>query len=169
MLLTLSFGVEAGVSAGILVSISLHLYRTSKPHIAEVGLIPGSEHFRNVRRYEVERDPQILTLRLDESLFFANASFLEEYVQVATFKNGEIAHVILMCTAMNEIDYTALETLEAINLQLKQQGITLNLSEIKGPVMDMLVKSDFLTHLSGQVYLSQFDAFNDVKAKLGLA
>lgn len=168
MLLTLSFGVEAGVSAGILVSISLHLYRTSKPHIAEVGLIPGSEHFRNVRRYEVERDPQILTLRLDESLFFANASFLEEYVQVATFKNGEIAHVILMCTAMNEIDYTALETLEAINLQLKQQGITLNLSEIKGPVMDMLVKSDFLAHLSGQVYLSQFDAFNDVKAKLGL-
>ncbi len=169
MLLTLSFGVEAGVSAGILVSISLHLYRTSKPHIAEVGLIPGSEHFRNVRRYEVERDPQILTLRLDESLFFANASFLEEYVQVATFKSGEIAHVILMCTAMNEIDYSALETLEAINLQLKQQGITLNLSEIKGPVMDMLVKSDFLTHLSGQVYLSQFDAFNDVKAKLGLA
>ena len=168
MLLTLSFGVEAGVSAGILVSIGLHLYRTSKPHIAEVGLIPGSEHFRNVRRYEVERDPQILTLRLDESLFFANASFLEEYVQVATFKNGEIAHVILMCTAMNEIDYTALETLEAINLQLKQQGITLNLSEIKGPVMDMLVKSDFLAHLSGQVYLSQFDAFNDVKAKLGL-
>lgn len=168
MLLTLSFGVEAGVSAGILVSISLHLYRTSKPHIAEVGLIPGSEHFRNVRRYEVERDPQILTLRLDESLFFANASFLEEYVQVATFKNGKIAHVILMCTAMNEIDYTALETLEAINLQLKQQGITLNLSEIKGPVMDMLIKSDFLTHLSGQVYLSQYDAFNDVKAKLGL-
>jgi SulP family sulfate permease len=168
MLLTMGFGVEAGVSAGILVSIGLHLYRTSKPHIAEVGLIPGSEHFRNVRRYEVGSYPQFLTLRLDESLFFANAAFLEEYVQSATFKNGEIAHVILMCTAMNEIDYTALETLEAINLQLKQQGITLNLSEVKGPVMDMLIKSDFLQHLTGQVYLSQFDAFNNVKAKLGL-
>lgn len=169
MFLTLGFGVEAGVSAGIMVSIGLHLYRTSKPHIAEVGLIPGSEHFRNVRRYEVESYPQILTLRLDESLFFANAAFLEERVQVATFINGEIAHVILMCTAINEIDYTALETLEAINLQLKQQGITLNLSEIKGPVMDMLIKSDFLLHLSGQVYLSQYVAFQDVKAKLGLA
>jgi len=168
MLLTSSFGVEAGVSAGIMVSIGLHLYRTSKPHIAEVGLIPGSEHFRNVRRYEVGSYRQFLTLRLDESLFFANAAFLEEYVQTATFKNGEIAHVILMCTAMNEIDYTALETLEAINLQLKQQGITLNLSEVKGPVMDMLIKSDFLQHLTGQVYLSQFDAFNNVKAKLGL-
>jgi len=168
MLLTSSFGVEAGVSAGIMVSIGLHLYRTSKPHIAEVGLIRGSEHFRNVRRYEVGSYRQFLTLRLDESLFFANAAFLEEYVQTATFKNGEIAHVILMCTAMNEIDYTALETLEAINLQLKQQGITLNLSEVKGPVMDMLIKSDFLQHLTGQVYLSQFDAFNNVKAKLGL-
>lgn len=169
MFLTLGFGVEAGVSAGIMVSIGLHLYRTSKPHIAEVGLIPDSEHFRNVRRYEVESDPQILTLRLDESLFFANAAFLEEHVQLATFKNGEIAHVILMCTAINEIDYTALETLEAINLQLKQQGITLNLSEVKGPVMDMLIKSDFLPHLTGQVYLSQYVAFQDVKAKLGLA
>lgn len=168
MLLTLGFGVEAGVSAGIMVSIGLHLYRTSKPHIAEVGLIPGTEHFRNVRRYEVGSYRQFLTLRLDESLFFANAAFLEEYVQTATFKNGDIAHVILMCTAMNEIDYTALETLEAINLQLKQQGITLNLSEVKGPVMDMLIKSDFLQHLTGQVYLSQYDAFNDVKAKLGL-
>lgn len=168
MFLTLGFGVEAGVSAGIVVSISMHLYRTSKPHIAEVGLIPGTEHFRNVRRYEVECISQILTLRLDESLFFANAAFLEEHVQAATFKNGEIAHVILMCTAINEIDYTALETLEAINLQLKQQGITLNLSEVKGPVMDKLIKSDFLLHLSGQVYLSQYDAFRDVKTKLGL-
>lgn len=168
MFFTLGFGVEAGVSAGILISIGLHLYRTSKPHIAEVGLIPGSQHFRNVRRYEVESDPQILTIRLDESLFFANAAFLEEHVQIATFKNGEIAHVILMSTAINEIDYTALETLEAINLQLKQQGITLNLSEVKGPVMDMLIKSDFLPRLTGQVYLSQYDAFIDVKAKLGL-
>jgi SulP family sulfate permease len=169
MFLTLGFGVEAGVSAGILVSIGLHLYRTSKPHIAEVGLIPGSEHFRNVRRYEVETYPQILTLRLDESLFFANAAFLEERVQVETFKNGNISHVILMCTAINEIDYTALETLEAINLHLKQQGITLHLSEVKGPVKDMLIKSDFLQHLTGKVYLSQYDAFNDVKAILGLA
>ncbi len=168
MFITLGFGVEAGVSCGILVSIGLHLYRTSKPHIAEVGLIEGTEHFRNVRRYQVESYPQILTLRVDESLFFANASYLEERIYSAAFDNGEIAHVILMCTAINEIDYTALETLEAINLRLKQQGITLNLSEVKGPVMDMLNRTDFFAHLSGEVYLSQFEAFIAVRGKLGL-
>ncbi len=168
MLITLGFGVEAGVSCGILVSIGLHLYRTSKPHIAEVGLIEGTEHFRNVRRYQVECYPQILTLRVDESLFFANASYLEERIYSAAFDNGDIAHVILMCTAINEIDYTALETLEAVNLRLKQQGITLNLSEVKGPVMDMLNRTDFFEHLSGEVYLSQFEAFSSVRGKLGL-
>jgi len=168
MLLTLGFGVEAGVSTGILVSIGLHLYRTSKPHIAEVGLIAGTQHFRNVRRYDVEHHPEILTIRVDESLFFANSAFLQEYVQEAVFRNDAIAHVILMCTAVNEIDFTALETLEAINLQLKQQGIVLNLSEVKGPVMDMLNRSDFFEHLTGKVYLSQYDAFNAVKTRLGI-
>lgn len=166
--LTLFYGVEAGVSCGIIVSIALHLYRTSKPHIAEVGLIEGTEHFRNVQRYQVETWPQILTLRVDESLFFANAAFLAERVYVAAFKNGDISDIILMCTAVNEIDVTALETLEAINLQLKQQGISFHLSEVKGPVMDMLMRTDFLDHLSGQVYLSQYEAFGDVKSKLGL-
>jgi len=166
--LTLFYGVEAGVSCGIIVSIALHLYRTSKPHIAEVGLIEGTEHFRNVQRYQVESYPQILTLRVDESLFFANAAFLAERVYVSAFKNGDISDIILMCTAVNEIDVTALETLEAINLQLKQQGISFHLSEVKGPVMDMLMRTDFLEHLSGQVYLSQYEAFGDVKSKLGL-
>lgn len=169
MIITLGFGVEAGVSCGILVSIGLHLYRTSKPHIAEVGLIAGTEHFRNVRRYSVESHPQILTLRIDESLFFANAAYLEEHIYAAAFEHDDIAQVILMCTAVNEIDYTALETLEAVNLRLKQQGITLSLSEVKGPVMDMLNRTDFLTHLSGDVYLSQFEAFTDIRKKLGLA
>ena len=168
MIITLGLGVEAGVSCGILVSIGLHLYRTSKPHIAEVGLIAGTEHFRNVRRYSVESHPQILTLRIDESLFFANAAYLEEHIYAAAFEHDDIAQVILMCTAVNEIDYTALETLEAVNLRLKQQGITLSLSEVKGPVMDMLNRTDFLTHLSGDVYLSQFEAFTDIRKKLGL-
>jgi SulP family sulfate permease len=72
-----------------------------------------------------------------------------------------------MCTAVNEIDYTALETLEAVNLRLKQQGITLNLSEVKGPVMDMLNRTDFFAHLSGDVFLSQFDAFSTLSKRLG--
>ncbi len=173
MLFTLGFGVEAGVSCGILISIGLHLYRTSKPHIAEVGLLPGTQHFRNVLRHSVETLPHVLSLRVDESLFFANASFLEDYIYKAVLfaepkqsAENKISQVILMCTAVNEIDFTALETLEAINHRLHQQDITLHLSEVKGPVMDMLKRTDFLKKLSGDVFLSQFEAFSAMK-KLG--
>ena len=81
ILLTLGLGVEAGVSAGVILSIGLHLYKTSKPHVAEVGLVPGTQHFRNILRHKVETHPEVVTLRIDESLYFANARFLEDLVQ----------------------------------------------------------------------------------------
>ena len=76
MMLTLGLGVEVGVASGVILSILLHLYKTSKPHVAEVGLVPGTQHFRNIHRHRVETDPTILTLRVDESLYFANAAKL---------------------------------------------------------------------------------------------
>jgi SulP family sulfate permease len=71
--LTLGLGVEIGVATGVLLSIALHLFKTSRPHVAEVGLVPGSQHFRNINRHDVEIDPSVLTLRVDESLYFVNA------------------------------------------------------------------------------------------------
>ncbi|MCB1387997.1 MAG: sulfate permease, partial [Rhodobacteraceae bacterium] len=138
ILLTLGFGVETGVSAGVILSIALHLYKTSKPHVAEVGLVPGTQHFRNIKRHKVETDPKILTLRVDESLYFVNARFLEDLVQDRIAQDCPIKHVVLMCTAVNAIDFSALESLEAINTRLKDLGIGLHLSEVKGPVMDRL-------------------------------
>ena len=158
ILLTLGFGVETGVSAGVILSILLHLYKTSKPHVAEVGLVPGTQHFRNIHRHKVETDPAILTIRIDESLYFPNARFLEDYVLDRVGKDGPIRHVVLMCSAVNVIDFSALEALEALNHRLKDMGITLHMSEVKGPVTDRLKKSHFLDDLSGRVFLSQYDA-----------
>ena len=62
IILTLGFGVEVGVAAGVGISIILHLYKTSDPYVAEVGRIPGTQHFRNIHRYDVETDPAVLTL-----------------------------------------------------------------------------------------------------------
>ncbi|MGF1474845.1 MAG: SulP family inorganic anion transporter, partial [Geminicoccaceae bacterium] len=76
--LTLGFGVEIGVSAGVALSLVLYLYKTSRPHIAEVGLVPGTEHFRNVIRNLVVSDRTVLTICVVESLFFANARYLED-------------------------------------------------------------------------------------------
>ena len=159
---TLAFGVETGVSCGVVTSLALHLYRTSQPHIAEVGLVKGTEHFRNVRRYKVKTVPEILTLRMDESLFFANASYLEDEVFNQVYHHDRITHVVLMCSAVNEIDYSALEVLEELDRQLSEQGLLLHLSEVKGPVLDRLRGTEFMDHLSGNIYLSQHQAFTDL-------
>ena len=163
ILLTLGFGVEIGVSAGVLISIALHLYATSRPHVAEVGLVPNSQHFRNIHRHAVETLPHVVTLRVDESLYFANARFLEDYVSARVVCDEPLSDVILMFSVVNEVDLSALESLEALNLKLKDMGIRLHLSEVKGPVMDRLKRSHFLADLAGHVYLSQYDAWIALK------
>ena len=158
ILVTLLAGVETGVSTGVVASLVLHLYKTSRPHIAEVGEIKGTKHFRNIKRHQVETSPYILQLRVDESLYFANASYLEEEIFRNLGEKKSLRHVILMCTAVNEIDISALEVLESINDILKEQSIGFHLSEVKGPVMDHLEGTHFLAALNGQVFLSHYQA-----------
>ncbi|WP_417814496.1 SulP family inorganic anion transporter [Thalassospira alkalitolerans] len=164
ILLTLGLGVEVGVSAGVILSIGLFLFRTSRPHIAEVGLVPNTQHFRNINRHQVITDPAVLTIRIDESLYFANARYLEDYVFGRVVSVCEIKHVIMMCSAINEIDLSALESLEAINHRLHEMGIKLHLSEVKGPVMDRLKQGHFLEDLSGRVFLSQYEAMEQLSS-----
>lgn len=164
---TLGFGVELGVSSGVAISVLLYLFKTSRPHIAEVGRIPGTEHFRNINRYTVETNPAIVTLRVDESLYFANARFLEDHILDRVTRDKAVRHVILQCSAVNEIDMSALESLEAINAALKDMGIALHLSELKGPVMDRLARAHLLADLTGEVFLSQHAAIVAVTARLG--
>ena len=160
ILLTLGFGVEVGVSAGVLISIGLHLYKTSRPHVAEVGLVPGTQHFRNILRHKVETQPHLVTLRVDESLYFANARFLEDYILNRIACDQPPEDIVLMFAAVNEVDMSALETLEELNRRLGEVDINLHLSEVKGPVMDRLKRSHFLNDLTGNVYLSQYDAWS---------
>ena len=159
VLLTLLFGVETGVAAGVGLSVLLHLWTTSRPHVAEVGLVPGTQHFRNIDRHAVETAPHLVTLRVDESLYFANARFLEDLVQDRVTEGCPLTDVVLMFSAVNAVDYSALESLEAINRRLGDMGVRLHLSEVKGPVMDRLRSTHFIGALTGRVFLSQFDAW----------
>ncbi len=158
ILVVLGVGVEAGVVAGVALSVALYLWRTSRPHTAVVGQVPGTEHFRNVDRHDVVTSETVLTLRVDESLYFANARYLEDTVYDLVARHPKLQHVVLMCPAVNLIDASALESLEAINARLRDAGVTFHLSEVKGPVMDRLKRSDFLDELTGQVFLSQHQA-----------
>ena len=165
IVLTLGMGVEVGVSAGVILSVGLFLYKTSQPHVAEVGLVPNTQHFRNINRHNVETHPSVVTLRIDESLYFANASFLQDLVYDRIACDQPIRHIVLMCSAVNEIDMSALESLEAINLRLKDLGIKLHMSEVKGPVMDRLKRSHFLEEMTGKIFLSQYDAYVELQPK----
>ena len=162
LLATLGLGVEAGLVVGVTVSLALHLFRSSRPHIATVGRVPGTEHFRNVLRHAVQVDPAILGLRVDESLYFANARALEDRINDAVAEQPALRHVVLQCSAINHIDASALESLEAVAHRLRDAGVLLHLSEVKGPVMDRLKTTDFLRQLRGRVYLTHFQAVSDL-------
>lgn len=161
---TLIAGVEPGVIAGVALSLALFLWRSSRPHAAIVGRVPETEHFRNIDRHKVFTDTRILTVRIDESLTYLNARWLEEFILEQVAEQETVRHVIVMCSAVNAIDASALESIEAINQRLHDSGINLHLSEVKGPVMDRLKRSHFLDELSGSVYLSQNAAYDAVIA-----
>ncbi|QHD48751.1 SulP family inorganic anion transporter [Vreelandella aquamarina] len=159
LLLTLLHSVEVGIISGVVLSLGLHLYRTSQPHSAVVGRVPGTEHFRNVKRHQVETDDHVAMLRIDESLYFANARYLEDTVMALAARSPSIKHIVLTCQAVNVIDASALESLEAINGRLKDAGAMLHLAEVKGPVMDRLTHTAFYHELTGQVFFTTYDAW----------
>lgn len=164
----LLIGVEAGILIGVGLSLLLFLWRTSQPHIAVVGQVPGSEHFRNIERYAVVESPDVLSLRVDESLYFPNARYLEERIGELIAARPQVRHLVLMCSGVNLIDASAIESMEAIVERLKAAGVQMHLSEVKGPVMDQLRRSDFLQHFGGQVFISQFQALMTLAPQIAL-
>jgi SulP family sulfate permease len=156
---TLFVGIEPGIVSGVAMSLILHIHRSSRPHVAVVGQVPGTEHFRNINRHTVVTDERVLSLRIDESLTFMNTRYLEDAIYAAVAESPKLCHVILMCSAINHIDSSALESLEAVNHRLRDADVKLHLSEVKGPVMDRLKLAHFLDDLSGDVFLSQNQAF----------
>ena len=165
IVVTLGWGVELGIVCGVVLSLLLHLYRTSKPHVAIVGQVPGTEHYRNIDRHAVLTHPEIVSIRIDESLYFANSRFLEDTIAAQVAERPALKHVVLMCSAVNAIDASALESLEEINRRLVDIGIGFHLSEVKGPVMDRLKGTDFLRHLNGRIFLSQHEAVASLRAQ----
>lgn len=165
LVLTLLQGVESGILVGVALSIGLHLYRTSRPHSAVVGRVPGSEHFRNVQRHDVETDSRLAILRVDESLYFANARYLEDTVMALTAHQPGLEHIVLACQAVNLVDASALKSLEAINARLRDAGVKLHMAEVKGPVMDRLKDTELCHELTGQVFLSTYDAWRELRGE----
>lgn len=150
--------VQTGLLIGVVLSLVLFLWRASQPHVAEVGLVPGTHHFRNIDRHDVVVENAVLSIRVDESLWFGNARPMEDLLYDRAMARPEVRHLVLMCSAINHLDASAVESLESLNERLDAAGVQLHLSEVKGPVMDRLKKNHLLSVLSGQVFLSQYQA-----------
>ena len=157
----LVFGIEEGISLGILLTFISYLRKTSRPHIAVVGRIPNTQHYRNIKRHDVETWPNLLLLRIDENITFANVNFIESFINTEFKGNKKIEHIVLILTSVSDIDATALDTLEGLNKELQLSKITLHLSEVKGPVIDKLKKTNFFYQLKpGEVFFSTEQAIN---------
>lgn len=158
----LGLGVEAGVVVGVALSMGALIWRASRPHIAVLGRIAGSEHFRNIDRYSAATAPGLLMLRVDAGLFFGNVEAVNERIEDELAAHPATRHLVLVLSAVNAIDTSALFGLKELNASLCQRGVLLHLAEVKGPVMDRLKQSDLLQTLSGRLYLSAAMAWDDL-------
>lgn len=159
----LLLGLETGIGLGIVLSMATLLYRVSTPHIAVVGRLPGSEHFRNVERYAVETIPGVLFVRIDERLFFGNLGAVEMRINQELERISEARDLVLVMSAVNLMDTTAVEVFAELNVDLAERGIRLHLAEVRGPVQDRLQRSALWSSLSGQVFLSANAAFEQLR------
>ncbi len=166
----LALGIEEGIALGVAITIMIFLRRSSKPHIAVVGRIRNSDHFRNVKRHDVETWDNMLLIRIDENITFANISYIVDFMEAMLGQNKRVEHVVLIFSSVSQIDMTAFEALESQVDMLSQQGVVLHLAEVKGPVMDKLKHSDFLDKIKpGQVFFQTIDAVEELKNNKGFA
>ncbi|WP_180088369.1 SulP family inorganic anion transporter [Acinetobacter sp. YH12219] len=154
--------ISTGLIIGIISTFILLLWRISRPHIAVIGLVEGTQHFRNVQRHHVYTAPHILSLRIDENISFLNANTLKGFLINEVSENIDLEHVVINCSSVSSIDLSALEMLEDLNAELSKLDIRLHFSEVKGPVMDKLQHSKLLTHLSGQIFLTHYQAVTEL-------
>jgi SulP family sulfate permease len=159
LLAVLVLGIEEGVVLGVLVTIILFLRRTSLPHIAVVGQVEGTQQFKNIERHSVTTWPNLLLVRVDENITFANIAYITDFVNDQADQGPEIDHIVLECSSVSYIDTTAFEALNSFVKGLENRNITLNLSEVKGPVMDALSKVHIEQTLSkGHIFFHTLDA-----------
>jgi SulP family sulfate permease len=155
----LLLGVVEGIVLGVATAVISLVWRSSHPHIAVLGRLTGTEQFRNIERYKVERLSHALFCRIDENLFFGNIQAVDARLREELAGYPETRQLVLVMSSVSQIDMTALESLLQLNRDLAFRQITMHLAEVKGPVIDRLRQTPFLEQLSGRVFISTFAAY----------
>jgi len=169
-LTTLLIGISQGIIFGVLFSLVFLVYRISKPHFAVLGKIKGMEYFKNVDRFgdDIEVYEEILMIRFDAQLFFANVHYFKKTLMKEVGKKGaSLKYVILNAEPVNYLDDTAAKQLQTVVSTLREKGITFKLAGAIGPIRDMLKKSG-LVDIIGQenIYVRTAEAYSDCLQKV---
>lgn len=154
MLSVLFMGVEIGLAAGVVLSIAFFIRTSSRPNITQVGRLANTEHFRSIKRYDVETLPHVLALRVDENIYFANAAQIEDKFLKRAQRRKGTQHLLVVCSSVNMIDATGLQMLVRLNSNLARAGITLNLSDIKGTLMPHLNAAHLAENITGEIFFT---------------
>lgn len=168
MLGVVLLGVEAGILFGIALSLAVLVWRSSRPHMAVLGRVPNTEHYRNIERHDVQTVPGLVALRVDESLFFANAAAVEQKIMALVNADADAKNMLLVCSAVNQIDATALEMLDQLEKSLAARNIQLYFAEVKGPIMDRLKNTPLGKRMKNKIFLSVHAAFLQLKGINGI-
>ena len=149
----LAYGVEAGLIMGVLLSILLYLWRTGHPNIAVVGRLAHSSEFRSIARHKVETWPEILLVRVDENLYFANVGHVQDMITMELQKRPGVKHLVLVMSGVGFVDSSALQVLQLSAETLREGGVTVHLADVKGPVLERLRRTKIFEQIApGQVF-----------------
>ncbi len=149
----LAYGVEAGLVMGVLLSVLLYLWRTGHPNIAVVGRLPHSTEFRSIERHKVETWPEILLVRVDENLYFANVGHVQDMITRELQRRPGIKHLVLVMSGVGFVDSSALKVMQVAVDTLRESGVTIHLADVKGPVLDRLRRTKIFEQMApGQLF-----------------
>ena len=159
-------GLQVGLLLGLFVSLAALIWRSHQPHVAVVGQVGTTEHFRNVQRHQVTTWPNLLLIRIDENLFFGNSESIANRIWLEINQQPKLSDVVLIFSAVNHIDLSSQLMLDNLQQQLAQRQINIHFAEIKGFVMDTLVNTPLLKNWQGKIFDTTEQAANSLKPQV---
>lgn len=151
-LATLSLGIEQGIGVGVVLSLAMIIFKSTRPHYAVLGQVPNSNFYRNIHRFpNLKTNDELLIIRFDSQLYFANTNFFKETIQEEAVKRGENLKAILInAESINSLDSSAVHALEEVWEDYHNNGITIMYSGVKGPVRDVMSKAKLVEKIGAE-------------------
>ena len=168
---TLTIGIEKGIGLGVILSLAMVIYKTTKPHVAVLANIHGTHFYRNIERFgdDVILKEDILIVRFDAQLYFANTTFFKDKLEELVLEKGEKLQLIIIdCESMNNLDSSGVHALIEVIDNYMSKGIEITFSGVKGPVRDAMEKGGIIDKIGFDHFYMSIQEAVDVYEEKGV-